>query len=87
MGEQRALSWCAVMSEAPISYMYTQLAASVAFHFKWASISSQQPAADLSMASRLQIPMQVLDLLEDACTGLLQHIQEHDLHDCAAQVA
>ncbi|CAK0782790.1 hypothetical protein CVIRNUC_005985 [Coccomyxa viridis] len=28
----------------------------------------------------------VLDLLEDACTGLLQHIQEHDLHSRAAQV-
>ena len=55
--------------------------------FNWAFTSSDQPAADLNVASRLWIRLQVLDLLEDACTGLLQHIQEHNLQIRAAPIA
>ena len=87
-----------MISETSFLSNYIQLAivtitvngASVAFREAFPSqlvlASSHDPAADLDMASRLWICVQVLDLLEDACTGLLRHIQEHDLQNRAAQV-
>ena len=51
-------------------------------------ISLPQTFSVYAAECEVRIRLQVLDLLEDACTGLLQHIQEHDLQDscCASSI-
>ena len=77
---------CDVRSSSPTSLQPAGYSASVASTLNRALTPSHQPAADLNLAG-WRVRLQVLDLLEDACTGLLQHIQEHDLQNRAKQAA